>query len=366
MSLRESITVGLEGRNYPIHIGPGVLDLLPDFLTDIRFPTALTVITNHTVNNLYGDTLLSILEDVGNTVSIVAIEDGEQFKSFATLSYIYDELVNFNVDRSSGIVALGGGVVGDIAGFAAATVTRGVPSVQVPTTLLSQVDSSVGGKTAINHPMGKNLIGAFNQPQLVCIDTDMLSTLPRREYGAGIAEILKYGIIRDSGFYRWLKSHRTDLVGRDPATLVHAIKTSCQIKAGIVEIDEKESSVRAVLNFGHTFGHAVEALTNYQEYLHGEAVSIGMVVAARMSQILGYCTEGDVKDLRETLAGFNLPVACPRFKVEEYLSAMMHDKKVKGGRLNMVFNKGIGDCLIETVDNPADLLKQALAAEDDA
>ena len=356
----QSITVGLEGRSYPIHIGAGNLDMLPDFLTAIQFPTTLTVITNDTVNNIYGDTLLSILEDVGSTVSVITIEDGEQYKSFSTLSYLYDELVNYNVDRSTGIIALGGGVVGDIAGFAAATFLRGIPYVQIPTTLLSQVDSSVGGKTAINHPMGKNLIGAFNQPQLVCIDVDLLSSLPQREFNAGIAEVIKYGVIRDRGFFDWLRDSRRDLLARDKDALIYAIKTSCQIKADVVEIDEKESSLRAILNFGHTFGHAVESLTNYQSYLHGEAVAIGMVFAARISNELGFCSEQEVNEISELLVEYDLPIAKPDFPAEVYIDAMMHDKKVKSGQLNMVFNKGIGDCIIETVHNPEQLFYKFL------
>jgi 3-dehydroquinate synthase len=361
MSTSELITVGLEDRSYPIHIGAGCLDFLPDYLTEIHFPTELTVITNDTVNNIYGDTLLAILEDVGSTVSIITIEDGEQYKSFSTLTSIYDELVNHNIDRSSGIIALGGGVVGDIAGFAAATFLRGIPYVQVPTTLLSQVDSSVGGKTAINHPMGKNLIGAFNQPKMVCIDIDMLSSLPEREFKAGLAEVIKYGVIRDKDFFVWLRRNKDQLLAKNPESLVYAIKTSCQIKADIVEIDEKESSIRAILNFGHTYGHAVESLTNYQQYLHGEAVSIGMVFAAKVSHALGFCSEEDIKEISELLMMFDLPVVGPLFSADEYLEAMMHDKKVKSGQLNMVFNKAIGDCIVETVQNPDELFRKFFA-----
>lgn len=360
MSDPVTIKVGLEGRSYPIHIGAGVLDQLPDFLSSISFPTSLTVLTNHTVNNLYGDLLLSILEDVGITVSVIAIEDGEQYKSFSTLSYIYDELVGYNVDRSAGIVAFGGGVVGDIAGFAAATFLRGIPYVQVPTTLLSQVDSSVGGKTAINHPMGKNLIGAFNQPRLVCIDVDLLDSLPQREFNAGMAEVIKYGVIRDKTFFDWLKKNRRLLIEKDRKALIHAIKTSCQIKADIVEIDEKESSLRAILNYGHTLGHAVESLTNYQEYLHGEAVAIGMVFAAKAASFHGYCTDQDVADICALLVDFGLPTDIPEYSSAKYLDAMMHDKKVKGGQLHMIFNKGIGDCRIETVNHPVELLDRLL------
>lgn len=360
MDLLEIITVGLAGRSYPIYIGKDIIDRLPEYLTECRFPTNVALITNDTVNNLYGDILLSVLENIGVTVSVITIEDGEQYKNISTLSFIYDELVNANIDRGAGIIALGGGVVGDIAGFAAATFLRGIPYVQIPTTLLSQVDSSVGGKTAINHPQGKNLIGAFNQPALVCIDIDLLQSLPEREFSAGMAEVIKYGIIRDSEFFEWLHFNRNAIVQKDPAALIYAIKTSCQIKADIVEIDEKESSLRAILNYGHTFGHAVESLTGYQDFLHGEAVSIGMIVAAKISKELGHCSEEDVIKISDILSLFNLPVEAPVFPLEDYLKAMMHDKKVKSGRLNMVFNKNIGDSIIEAVDNPQIMLSSVL------
>lgn len=361
MGTLESITVGLEERSYPIHIGEGTLDLFPEYLSECRFPTNVVLVTNETVNNLYGDLLLSILENVGLTVSVISIEDGELYKNLNTLSYIYDELVNYNVDRSSGIIALGGGVVGDIAGFAAATFLRGIPYIQIPTTLLSQVDSSVGGKTAVNHPQGKNLIGAFNQPELVCIDIDLLNSLPEREFNAGLAEVVKYGIIRDRSFFNWLKQQQSLLLRKDSDTLIHAIKTSCQIKSDIVEIDEKESSLRAILNFGHTFGHAVESLTGYRDFLHGEAVSIGMVVAAKVAQSLDHCTANDVAEICDLLTGFNLPIVAPDFSISDYLEAMMHDKKVKSGKLNMVFNRGIGDTVIEEIASPEILLKEILS-----
>ena len=361
MNSIKSITVGLEERSYPIHIGVNVLDNLSEYLTECQFPNNVALITNNTVNNLYGDLIISILEDVGTTVSVISIEDGEQYKTIPTLSFIYDELVNFNIDRSSGILALGGGVVGDIAGFAAATFLRGIPYAQIPTTLLAQVDSSVGGKTAVNHSHGKNLIGAFNQPKLVCIDIDLLQSLPEREFNAGIAEVIKYGVIRDKKFFEWLKQHMNAILSKDSSALIHAIKTSCQIKADIVEIDEKEGSLRAILNYGHTFGHAVEALSSYQDYLHGEAVSIGMVVAAKISCGLGYCSENDVIAITELLTQCNLPVSVPDYSIEDYLGAMMRDKKVKDGRLNMVFNKGIGDFVVESVDNPGFVLNEFLS-----
>lgn len=350
--LKESIKVGLDDREYPIHIGSNLVDALPEYLAAQNISSRVTIITNTTVNSLYGSRISSLLEESGFAVSLIQIEDGEQFKTLETLSYIYDELVRVNIDRGSGIVALGGGVVGDIAGFAAATFLRGIPYVQVPTTLLAQVDSSVGGKTAVNHRLGKNLIGAFNQPELVCIDIDVLKSLPPREYRAGLAEVVKYGIIRDRAFFEWLKNCHDQLLAKKPEALVHAIKTSCQIKADIVEIDEKETSLRAILNYGHTFGHAIESLTEYREYLHGEAVSMGMVLAATAAHELGYCTSHEVDEIRNLLLKFDLPIDLPAFTLDDYIGTVMHDKKVKVGQLNMVFNKGIGDCILESVEHP--------------
>ncbi|PLX74869.1 MAG: 3-dehydroquinate synthase [Desulfuromonas sp.] len=350
--MKDSINVGLQERSYQIDFGPGIISDISESLAEINFSRKVALITNVTVNALHGERLLSLLAQAGFDVTLIAVKDGEEYKNLETLSFIYDELVKAGIDRSCGIIAFGGGVVGDMAGLGAATFMRGVDYVQVPTTLLSQVDSSVGGKTAVNHPSGKNLIGAFNQPRLVVIDTDYLQTLPAREFNAGMAEVVKYGVIRNSEFFDWLNHHYQDLRNLKAEALVHAIKTSCQIKADIVEIDEKESSLRAILNFGHTFGHAVESLTDYQRFLHGEAVAIGMVVAARVSQQLGYCEEADVARISDLLIKLDLPVEVPKFPLSEYLEAMMHDKKVADGKLKMVFNKGIGDCLISQLDYP--------------
>ncbi|PLY03591.1 MAG: 3-dehydroquinate synthase [Desulfuromonas sp.] len=356
----DSIKVGLGDKSYPIYIGSGTINSLPEFLTEVRFPSNITIISNETVYALHGETLHSVLDNVGLSVSVITIEDGEEFKNMSTLMSIYDGLVQNNTDRSSGIIALGGGVVGDIAGLAAATFLRGIDYLQIPTTLLAQVDSSVGGKTAVNHSLGKNLIGTFNQPKLVCIDIDFLDTLPEREFLAGVAEIIKYGIIRDLSFFNWMNDNRQALLAKEPNAVVHAVKTSCQIKADIVEIDEKESSIMAILNYGHTFGHAVESLTDYREFLHGEAVAIGMVVAARCSHLTGYCTIETVKDIREIIKAYKLPVTIPGFSVEQYLEAMMHDKKMKNGRLNMVLNKDIGNCVVEEIADPASLFNDII------
>lgn len=350
--MNERIRVGLDDRSYDIFFGSGAIVSLPKLLDSIRFPANRVVISNPTIMALHGERLLQVMGELGGRPLVVTIPDGEEFKTLSTLTSIYDQLLAAGIDRSSGIVAFGGGVVGDVAGFAAATFMRGLPYVQVPTTLLSQVDSSVGGKTAVNHAKGKNIIGAFSQPRMVCIDVDLLRTLPDREYRAGIAEVVKYGVIRDAGFFAWLEENVQALMMRETPALLHAIKTSCQIKADIVEIDEKEGSLRAILNFGHTFGHAVETLTGYGAYLHGEAVSIGMVVAAKVAAGLKMCSADDVNRIAALLCQFELPVAIPAFSLQEFIGVMMHDKKVSEGTLRMALNRGIGDCVIHDIHNP--------------
>jgi len=359
---RQTIHVGLGERSYGIHFGSGILADLPQLLDSIRFPRQRVVISNATVMALHGERLLRILEADGSRPVVVTIPDGEQFKTLATLTGIFDDLLAAGVDRSSGVIAFGGGVVGDVAGFAAATFMRGLPCVQVPTTLLSQVDSSVGGKTAVNHAQGKNIIGAFSQPRLVCIDVDLLHTLPVRELYAGMAEVIKYGIIRDAGFFSWLEENVQELRSCSTSALLYAIMTSCQIKANIVEIDEKEGSIRAILNFGHTFGHAVETITGYCSYLHGEAVSIGMVVAAHIARVTGLCDSEHVNRISALLQNFDLPVVPPDASISEYVAVMMHDKKVSDGVLRMILNRQIGDCVIQDVQQPGLLLTQVLGA----
>ena len=356
----EKIVVGLEQRSYPIWIGEGILPQLGDALKTVHFPYKVAVVSNPTVFGFYGERVLRILNDSGFIAQVIIIPDGEEHKNFSSLQLIYDALIKKGFDRSTGLIALGGGVVGDITGFAAATYLRGIPFVQVPTTLLAQVDSSVGGKTAINHPLGKNLIGAFYQPAHVHIDVATLSTLPDREFSAGVAEVVKYGVIRDETFFEWMKLHGDRLAKKDPQALTHAVKRSCQIKADVVEIDEKESSLRAILNFGHTFGHAVETLTGYNQFRHGEAVAIGMVFATEVSQSIGLCSAKDVQAIKSILLGFGLPIAFPSFSLDQYLQAMGRDKKVKQGVLRMVLNRGIGDCLIRDVCDPEALFAPLL------
>jgi 3-dehydroquinate synthase len=350
--LMETLTVGLAERSYDIHIGYDIIDLLGSHLVKINFPRRVVVVTNETVAPLYLDEVTRSLESEGIEPLRIVLPDGEQYKNYETLNAIYTQLIELGCDRNSGIVALGGGVIGDMAGYAAATFLRGIPFVQVPTTLLSQVDSSVGGKTAINHPLGKNMIGAFYQPRLVLIDCKTLETLSKRDLKAGIAEVIKYGVIYDEAFFSWLESHTTSLLQLDKASLIHTIKTSCDIKAKVVEQDEREGSLRAILNYGHTFGHAVEQLSGYGVVLHGEAVAIGMVVAAQLSEKIELCSGEDIARLQTLLEDFGLSVAVPDFPLDDYLGVMCRDKKVQDGVLRMVFNRGIGGCEIRSLVDP--------------
>ena len=352
--------MSLAQRSYSICIGDGILADIGSSLIELSFPHQVAVVSNPTVADLYAPVVISSLQQAGFEPCLILVPDGEDYKNFETLQTVYNQLLENSFDRGCGLLALGGGVIGDMAGFVAATFLRGIPYVQVPTTLLSQVDSSVGGKTAVNHPQGKNLIGAFYQPQLVIIDVSTLSTLPSREVSAGIAEIVKYGVIRDAEFFSWLEKHHHLLIHRDPDTLVYAIKKSCQIKADIVEIDERESSVRAYLNFGHTFGHAIENLAGYGQWKHGEAVAVGMVVAARIAHHKGLCSAEDVQRIELLLSSFDLPVVPPDFSLENYVAAMQRDKKVKQGALTMVLNKGIGDVVLEKIDDVAGLFSTIL------
>jgi 3-dehydroquinate synthase len=299
----------------------------------------------------------SALTDAGYAVYMVEIPDGEEYKSFETLKSIYDRLIEFGFDRGSLLLALGGGVVGDIAGFAAATYLRGIPFVQVPTTLLAQVDSSVGGKTGINHEKGKNLIGAFYQPGFVIIDTATLDTLPEREYLSGLAEVAKYGIVLDRSLFDFMSANPGKLLDRDKESLLRVIKRSCTIKAAIVEKDEKEAGVRAVLNYGHTIGHAVETLTCYKKYTHGEAVAIGMAQAAKFSEFMGFSGKAETEKIIMLLKALRLPLEIPFFRQSEYIEAMLHDKKTREGGINFVFNRGIGDFRISRVSDMQTLLK---------
>jgi len=343
------IIVGLGERSYPIWIGERILANIGSALNDVAFPKKVVIVTNPTVGDLYCDQIVDSLVASGRQVSVIRVPDGEQYKTMETLGSIFDVLIERHFDRYCGLIALGGGVIGDMAGFAAATYLRGIPFVQVPTTLLSQVDSSVGGKTGVNHPQGKNLIGAFYQPRHVHIDVTALTTLPKREFASGLAEVVKYGIIRDSEFFSWLEEHRELLADRSAEALAYAVMKSCQIKANVVENDEKEQGIRVLLNLGHTFGHAVETLAGYGVVKHGEAVAIGMVLAARISQRINLCSADDVDRIVTLLTYFDLPVTPPDFAVTEYLEVMQRDKKVKDGIVRVVLNHGIGSAEMHQV-----------------
>lgn len=341
----QSLDVALGNRSYPIHVGPGLLTC-PELITGkLRQPRA-AIVTNTTVGSLYLAPLARALTGRGIEVVTITLPDGEAHKNWETLNRIFDELAAHHCERDTALIALGGGVIGDLAGFAAAVYQRGVPYIQVPTTLLAQVDSAVGGKTAINHPAGKNMIGAFHQPVAVISDTDALATLPARELSAGLAEVIKYGLIRDREFFGWLEANMGRLVCREPEPLTHAIVHCCAGKAEIVALDEREAGPRALLNFGHTFGHAIEAATGYGTWLHGEAVAAGMRLAARLSRRLGLIAAADVSRVDAILDAASLGAQPPALGLERYLELMGHDKKVEGGRIRFVLLKGIGEAFV--------------------
>ena len=358
-----TLTVDLGERSYPIYIGSGLLDHQPLLQRHISGRQVL-VVTNPTVAPLYLERLCLALE--GKQVAEVILPDGEQYKNLTTLEQIFDVLLQQRFDRSCTLIALGGGVIGDTAGFAAACYQRGVHYIQVPTTLLAQVDSSVGGKTAVNHPRGKNMIGAFHQPRCVIADTDTLTTLPQRELSAGLAEVVKYGLIRDADFFDWLEIHSAALLARDAKQLAHAIARSCRNKAEIVAADERESGVRALLNLGHTFGHAIETGLGYGEWLHGEAIAAGMVLAAQLSARLGWFEPEQVERVRRLFHSLHLPVTPPAdLTPEQFLNLMAVDKKVTAGRLRLILLKGIGRAVIVDDIDPAAIvatLNQARSA----
>lgn len=353
------LKVALGDRSYPIYIGEQCLAnaaLFEPFIAGQK----VMVVSNDTVAPLYEKTLRETLR--GFDVDSVVLPDGEAYKNWQTLNLIFDALLEQRHSRKTTIVALGGGVVGDMAGFAAACYQRGVDFIQVPTTLLSQVDSSVGGKTAVNHPLGKNMIGAFYQPKAVVIDTLSLSTLPAREVAAGLAEVIKYGLIRDMAFFEWLEGSMEALVALKPEALSYAIERSCACKAEVVAADEREGGIRAILNLGHTFGHAIETHCGYGVWLHGEAVAAGMMLAARLSHLEGYIGESDVSRIERLLLRAGLPVAGPdNMAPEDYLKLMAVDKKVLDGSLRLVLLRKMGEAVV-TGNFSADNLNSVLDA----
>jgi 3-dehydroquinate synthase len=341
----QTLTVDLNERTYPIHIGTGLLTDAELILPHLA-RKQVAIVTNTTVAPLYLDALSTPLDAEGVDIVPIVLPDGEAYKNSDTLNLIYDALLTHHCERKTTLIALGGGVIGDLTGFAAATYLRGVPFIQIPTTLLAQVDSSVGGKTGINHPLGKNMIGAFYQPRLVLADTSTLNTLDDRQLCAGLAEVIKYGLIRDLTFFEWLEQNMDQLLARDPEALAYAIKRSCENKAEVVIADEREGGVRALLNLGHTFGHAIEAGMGYGNWLHGEAVAAGTILAATLSQRLGWINEAEVNRIRALFERARLPVIAPDIGVDTYLEHMAVDKKVENGKMRFVLLKAIGTAVI--------------------
>ncbi|MET0312450.1 MAG: 3-dehydroquinate synthase [Burkholderiaceae bacterium] len=354
----QQVRIELGDRSYPIAIAPS---LLGEAATWAQLPASATgfIVTNTTVAPLYEEKLRRALAGRHKAIHTVVLPDGEEHKDWQTLNLIFDALLEKGADRKTVLYALGGGVVGDMTGFAAASYMRGVPFVQVPTTLLAQVDSSVGGKTAINHPLGKNMIGAFYQPLLVVCDLDTLSTLPAREVSAGLAEIIKYGPIADMDFLAWIEKNIEALVAREPAALAHAVRRSCEVKAWVVGQDEREGGLRAILNFGHTFGHAIESGLGYGEWLHGEGVGCGMVMAARLSRKLGLVDAAFVERLTALVARAGLPVRGPQLGADRYLELMRVDKKAEGGEIRFVVIDGPGKAAMRPA--PDALVREVLA-----
>ena len=352
------LTVELGARSYPIYIGESNLGKPDLFIQNISHRN-LVVLTNETIAPLYLDKLKNSLSEFN--VKEIIIPDGEEYKTLTQLEAVIGEMLKLGCARDTTLVALGGGVVGDLCGFVASTFQRGIPFIQIPTTLLSQVDSSVGGKTAVNHALGKNMIGAFYQPKAVIIDSTTLSTLPEREFAAGMAEVIKYGIIYDDNFFSWLENNTDKLIALNPESLNYAIQCCCEIKAEIVAQDEKEHGLRALLNLGHTFGHAIEAEMGYGNWLHGEAVGAGMVIACQISEQLNWMTPSEVRRAINLIDAFNLPICGPdTMDYDDYIKHMQHDKKVQAGAIRFIMPQGIGKACV-TSDVPNEVLKTVLS-----
>lgn len=358
-STRTTITVSLGERSYPITIGHNLLGDASLFLPHIP-GNNVAIVTNDVVGPLYADGVAQLLTEAGKKVTTIVLPDGEEQKNWQNLMTVFDTLLANKFDRKTTLIALGGGVIGDMTGFAASAYMRGIPFIQIPTTLLSQVDSSVGGKTGINHPLGKNMIGAFYQPQAVIADTATLMTLPPRELASGIAEVIKYGVSIDVPFFEWLEENVERLVAKDSDALAYAIQRSCEIKADIVAKDEREGGLRAILNFGHTFGHAIEAGLGYGQWLHGEAVACGMVMAANMSQRLGYIDAATQARITALIAAAKLPVKAPDLGHDRWLELMEVDKKNEGGKIKFILVKPLGTSIITNA--PADVLTSTITS----
>ncbi|WP_104498734.1 3-dehydroquinate synthase [Acinetobacter indicus] len=355
----QTLYVELGDRRYPIFIGS---NLNPQTLLEPYIQgKQVMIVSNSTVAPLYLKHYQTAIEALGKQVATCILPDGEKYKDIQHLNLIFDALLEAGFNRDCTVLALGGGVIGDMAGFASACFQRGVYFIQVPTTLLSQVDSSVGGKTGINHPLGKNMIGAFQQPQVVLADMSQLKTLPDRELSAGLAEVIKYALLGDIEFLDWLEQHMDALVARDPVLLAEAVYRSCAHKARIVANDEKEQGERALLNLGHTFGHAIESYLGYGEWLHGEAVATGMVMAADLSHRMGWISAEDVERTKRIISRAQLPIVCPKIPLDDFLGFMAHDKKVLNGQLRLVLMQRLGQAIITREFDP-ELMKQSILA----
>ena len=346
--MMKTLEVDLGNRSYPIYIGTDLIDQAPLF-DACKKSTSIYIVTNTTVAPLYAERLTKTLEIFGKPVRRIVLPDGESYKDWKNLQLIFDDLLKFGADRQTMLVALGGGVIGDMTGFAAASFMRGIRFIQVPTTLLAQVDSSVGGKTGINHPLGKNMIGAFHQPVAVIADLNTLKTLPPRELSAGLAEVVKHGAIADAPFLDWIEANAQSLLACDTNAMSHAVLRSCEIKAAVVSADEREGGIRATLNFGHTFGHAIEAGMGYGAWLHGEAVGCGMVLGADLSCRLNYISKVEAERLTKIIQSMNLPIIPPMFGAERYIELMQVDKKTEGGQIRYVVLEKIGKAQIKGV-----------------
>ena len=345
----KTLHVDLASRSYPIYIGTNLLEQPALFEPHLKSSSTVFIVSNTTVAPLYAKTLMNTLSQLGKTVRLLELPDGESFKDWQHLQLIFDELLAHGADRQSMIIALGGGVVGDMAGFGAASFMRGIRFIQVPTSLLAQVDSSVGGKTGINHPLGKNMIGAFHQPVAVIADLNTLRTLPPRELSAGLAEVIKHGAIADADFLDWIEANTSALLACDTDAMAHAVLRSCEIKSAVVSADEREGGIRATLNFGHTFGHAIESGLGYGEWLHGEAVGCGMVMAADLSARLGHISKADAQRLKRIIASMHLPIAPPKLGSQRFMELMQVDKKTEGGQIRYITLGSIGAARIQQV-----------------
>jgi len=357
MSIKQEVKVNLGVNSYTIFVGNKNISELANLLIEKNLTHRNAVITNPTVNKYYGESIKKSLSQADIEAEIIEIPDGEEYKSYESAYEIWTKMIKLKMDRTSAIISLGGGVAGDLAGFVAATYMRGIPFVQIPTTLLSQVDASVGGKVAINHPKGKNLIGAFYQPKFVLIDLSTLDTLPERDVKSGMAELIKHGMIMDLSLFKKIENEVDKVLNLDKELMIELVAQSCQDKVRIVEEDEKESGIRAILNYGHTFAHAIEALTSYKTYHHGEAVSIGMVCASRLSVNLGFLDKIEHERQIELLTAIGLPTKFPNIDPKEVLNAMYRDKKVKAGKLIFVLQKSIGEVFITDEVNDEDVIR---------